>query len=399
MKKGNIFPDFPLDSNIDNIKNDDLINIEKRPNYIKAKNNHNSFNDSINASENWNKEEMDQSELNNFNIEFFLPKELQEELNINKNVNEEQENNTLEINNPKELDFNEFNFVMYEEKDINKEKDKMMDKNINNISMNKENVNSKEDNNQCLYNTKFLLDKIKPENKEDFPSNDKQNDIRELINNKNTEINNKLSIYLNDVFEINNNYNLNNNLNINEQNFFPKNFNFSNANSIEFLNQNYKQNIFPFNNNNSFYPPLNNYNIINENNFTNNQAFYNDNNYINPINQINLNFNQINSFNNNMKNFNFNTGQQKKKIIDEYTLEMFGRVGWICEQCNNFNYETRNKCNRCHMNKMPKRIIKDQNSLEGKNNPSKSDWICSNCRNFNYSFRIICNRCKKKKFD
>ena len=131
----------------------------------------------------------------------------------------------------------------------------------------------------------------------------------------------------------------------------------------------------------------------------NNQMLFNDNNYINPINQINLNFNHFNTFNNNMNYFNFNNGQQKRKIIDEYTLEMFGRVGWICEQCNNFNYETRNKCNRCHIKKMPKRVIKEPSSQGARKDSQKYDWICNNCKNFNYSFRNICNRCKLKKFD
>ena len=27
---------------------------------------------------------------------------------------------------------------------------------------------------------------------------------------------------------------------------------------------------------------------------------------------------------------------KKKKASDEFTVEMFGRRGWICEQCNNF---------------------------------------------------------------
>ena len=26
---------------------------------------------------------------------------------------------------------------------------------------------------------------------------------------------------------------------------------------------------------------------------------------------------------------------------DEYSVEMFGRKGWICEMCNNFNYESK----------------------------------------------------------
>ena len=43
-----------------------------------------------------------------------------------------------------------------------------------------------------------------------------------------------------------------------------------------------------------------------------------------------------------------NDNQKKKKIKDEHTIEMFGRWGWICEFCNNFNYDTRKKCIRCH---------------------------------------------------
>ena len=35
---------------------------------------------------------------------------------------------------------------------------------------------------------------------------------------------------------------------------------------------------------------------------------------------------------------------------------MFGRTGWICNKCNNFNFESRNKCNRCYCNKDPKTI-------------------------------------------
>ena len=36
---------------------------------------------------------------------------------------------------------------------------------------------------------------------------------------------------------------------------------------------------------------------------------------------------------------------------------MFGRHGWICKLCNNFNYDTRKKCNRCHVVKKPKKIV------------------------------------------
>lgn len=34
--------------------------------------------------------------------------------------------------------------------------------------------------------------------------------------------------------------------------------------------------------------------------------------------------------------------EKKGKKNDEYLIEMFGRIGWICDQCNNFNYESKN---------------------------------------------------------
>jgi hypothetical protein len=88
----------------------------------------------------------------------------------------------------------------------------------------------------------------------------------------------------------------------------------------------------------------------------------------------------------------------------DYIVEMFGRRGWICSLCNNFNYETRNKCNRCGIVKKPKIIIDLKQKFESKeskeiklrneNNNKDGDWICFNCRNLNYSFRNVCNRCK-----
>jgi hypothetical protein len=88
----------------------------------------------------------------------------------------------------------------------------------------------------------------------------------------------------------------------------------------------------------------------------------------------------------------------------DYIVEMFGRRGWICSLCNNFNYETRNKCNRCGIIKKPKIIIDLKQKFEPKeskeikdrndNNNKEGDWVCFNCRNLNYSFRNVCNRCK-----
>ena len=113
---------------------------------------------------------------------------------------------------------------------------------------------------------------------------------------------------------------------------------------------------------------------------------------------------------NNFNSFNNKTDKNKinEKNIEEveYLVEMFGRKGWICRLCNNFNYETRNKCNRCGIVKKPKKIIdlkqkvepKVNNEIKERNN-KKGDWICLNCRNLNYSFRTICNRCKIPKIN
>ena len=83
----------------------------------------------------------------------------------------------------------------------------------------------------------------------------------------------------------------------------------------------------------------------------------------------------------------------------EYIVEMFGRKGWICVICNNFNYNIRVKCNRCGEDKKPKKIIdiKLNKEKNKEKNPKKGDWICSNCKNLNYSFRNVCNRCKYPK--
>ena len=82
---------------------------------------------------------------------------------------------------------------------------------------------------------------------------------------------------------------------------------------------------------------------------------------------------------------------------DEYLTEMFGKRGWICILCNNFNYETRKKCNRCGELKKPKKINNNKMKLKiekNEQNNQSDDWICANCKNLNYSFRNICNRCK-----
>lgn len=94
--------------------------------------------------------------------------------------------------------------------------------------------------------------------------------------------------------------------------------------------------------------------------------------------------------------------KKKKKKNDGITIEMFGRRGWICEQCNNFNYESRSKCNRCGIVKQPVLVSAMLNKEEIKSNNKcdrKGDWCCYNCKNLNFAFRSICNRCQMNKED
>ena len=98
---------------------------------------------------------------------------------------------------------------------------------------------------------------------------------------------------------------------------------------------------------------------------------------------------------------NKNKGKENDFGEEEYSIKMFGKKGWICALCNNFNFETRIKCNRCKSLKNPKKIVntksKIKNEFNSNNDEENSDWICSKCQNLNYSFRTICNRCKAPK--
>ena len=95
--------------------------------------------------------------------------------------------------------------------------------------------------------------------------------------------------------------------------------------------------------------------------------------------------------------------KRKKKIDDDYTIQILGRRGWICENCNNFNYESRKTCNRCKKIKTPINKSMLYNETGSKiianliNENNKKEWNCRLCGNVNYSFRIICNRCHNPK--
>ena len=368
----------------DTNKNNNIeTNLEQNNNLSKdTKINNISINDSIknngNSSPNLqypffnsnkNQESKDQSELNNFDIAFFLPKDLKENIEADEeefqNENEhnfnDDEFNSKQINNFNADSFNQFNYFNNEYSNLTT--DKFNFKNFNNFQIS---------GNECFNNV-----------------NDNKN--QENIN---------YGINLNSFDSFYKNINLN-------QNISSKNFSNNNMNDF-FVKQENEQKInMPYNINigNSGIPETNQ-NVIWGNKFPNNQFLLNNNSsYLSPVNQMNFNpqlndfsyFEIQNKFNSTIDQTQNEYKKRKKKIIDDYTIEMFGRRGWICELCNNFNYETRKKCNRCHINKKPKKINSYLLSEKNKNINHKNDWHCTFCGNFNYSFRVVCNRCSKKK--
>ncbi len=225
---------------------------------------------------------------------------------------------------------------------------------------------------------------------------------------------------------------------------------YSQNNDLEKSSNFIRKNTFELNqNSNSDYSNDNSFDNSNEDDFietkTNTVCYQNTN----PINQnllnhpiinfnINNQFNIINSnqtlskeiFNsmNNTINNNNNFSHLFVSNGNNYIIEMHGKKGWICNFCNNFNYENRNKCNRCKRNKSPKLLKKKNNNFCNKNvnnnnyldykkiiNPTSSfviindkksqkhfserigDWTCFSCKNLNFAFRNVCNRCQLPK--
>jgi len=216
-------------------------------------------------------------------------------------------------------------------------------------------------------------------------------DLKEKIEGGEEPINNKeIELCSNNYFFNKNNINLpkgsyicknvnnsfiKNNQNLNEVN---KVNSYSPINTININKFNINNNFFHryiSNNGNNIFPQYNdifdrtqsqfNFNLLqNALNESNNKSFLNKN-FINPINlyynQINYNFQFPSS--DEQKNNKFNKNKnllkyQPTRIIDNFTLEMFGKKGWICQFCSNFNYATRKKCNRCHNKKQAKKIKK-----------------------------------------
>ena len=133
-----------------------------------------------------------------------------------------------------------------------------------------------------------------------------------------------------------------------------------------------------------------------------NILYNNFNNYpYSDINNPELNDNEINNIQN-IQNIQKN---QLKLDPSEYLFEKYGKRGWLCECCNNFNFASRMKCNKCGVKIKPIIIKNIQNNIsEQKKKKEKKklikkrgDWICPNCSNNNFAFRDNCNRCQLSK--
>ena len=310
---------------------------------------------------------------------------------INKSLNNEiQHNDSFNLNldsnyifaphNPKKNSINEFN----NEKNIN----------IYNNAF----LSLSQTNNHKEKNINFSGEILNYDSKPFLPSDPNQKQNFEHINNTS-------NIYRN-------NMNIMNNINKNN-NFFIQN-NFSNRNNGVNIN-----NIYNNMNNTIINKGILNLNYINNNMNSNNiNTFYNkmmnQNNYINNNQNISpyfLNIGKNEKLESDIKNNNYqnimqnninihNIPKNQGNIIEpkDYLTKMFGRIGWICKFCNNFNFESRNKCNRCSKNMKPKTIEEMNKKHEEKRSKKKakernSDWLCLNCKNLNYGFRKNCNRC------
>ncbi len=135
-------------------------------------------------------------------------------------------------------------------------------------------------------------------------------------------------------------------------------------------------------------------------------------NNINPCWNNNINyFKNAFFFNNKEENQNINYNQEEEKNLEnlkekDYIFERFGKRGWECSKCNNFNFESRIKCNRCYEIKSPKTLKRIKKEMKEKNLEDKKkkclverkgDWQCPKCNNLNFYFRKECNRCHLSK--
>ena len=339
------------------------------------------------------------SEVNNIKFE---EKETKNEFSFNFGFNKFSDflNNNLFGNkdeNNTEKKTNNWNFNMSPSKIFNidnkNENNKLNNNNINsdennNIIKSKETTNIKNESFKFNFGGSNNNNKGFPEKKESFDNNS---------SNKNFSIFPNLNNYINFEFKSNNKQTQNK---YTENNYINKDNKIMTSSFYEHKSSNNKFN-------------LNNFNLNVESKETKQQqtSIINSvNNNLQGNNKFTFFNNSINFSNDNMTNNNnhISLGKYIDNLDqDKYLITMFGKPGWICRLCNNFNFKSRNICNRCNAIKAPrtKEEIKEKEEfdkmMKKKIKEKKTDWLCLNCQNINYSFRKNCNRCgveRKKEF-
>ena len=300
--------------------------------------------------------------------------------------------------------------VKLQEKNNNKLNDNILDLGNNDINLENSSLNSSVDDSED----------------EEFENENNENKIKQNLNPiLNEMVKNENNIKENNSNKIKNNYYIpqQQSLNLNNENYSEhtnKNLYSYYGSTSQYLSRhmNNSELIKKINEMNNQQKLLYEYKKLQEmQKIREKQEIINNNNNIFYQNSFPLNFSYQNKKKeeNEIKSNKIKLDKNGKPYKEEdYIIEMFGRVGWICDQCNNFNYDTRNKCNRCGIPKSPKKIskmkrknelkrqeeqekLKSQNQIKNKNQKIKErrgDWICAKCGNLNFSFRLVCNRCQ-----
>ena len=71
----------------------------------------------------------------------------------------------------------------------------------------------------------------------------------------------------------------------------------------------------------------------------------------------------------------------------------FNKMGWICSDCQNFNFEQRRKCNKCAKTRSFGYLKNKEVRRPNQNCEDHEVWICICCQNSNWSHRVKCNKC------
>ena len=88
------------------------------------------------------------------------------------------------------------------------------------------------------------------------------------------------------------------------------------------------------------------------------------------------------------------------KMFDKQSYK-YGKPGWFCCDCDNFNYKMRKKCNKCQKARnfkieIEKKIVKvefEQNLDKTPKDTSTENWLCAAYGNSNLSSEEKCFNC------